>query len=309
MYAKGRGVTQDYAEAVKWYRLAAEQGLATAEFGLGVMYESGQGVAPDSAEAVKWYRLAATQGYANAQANLGFMYDIGKGVKQDYAEVIRWYRLAAEQGDARAQSNLGIKYASGQGVKQDYAEAIKWYRLAAAQGFANAQYGLGIMYANGQGVPKDLNEAQRLLKLAADQNVAGAAKFLAEVQLQSAQTQAQAQAVQGRDKAAPEQAILIVRPGVGDLGNTTVGWVMNCLRTEKFPLDSNVPRSVSLSHEDRAAYAIETTINDAPLRLNLVIAQGVALLTSLQVDTAIVTDFRDKIAVSATLLQPCEGQR
>ena len=44
MYANGRGVPQDYAEAVKWYRLAADQGDAEAQHNLGVMYASGEGV-------------------------------------------------------------------------------------------------------------------------------------------------------------------------------------------------------------------------------------------------------------------------
>ena len=64
MYKKGWGVLQDYAEAVKWYRLAAEQGYAKAQNNLGVRYENGEGVLQDYAEAMKWYRLAAEQGRA-----------------------------------------------------------------------------------------------------------------------------------------------------------------------------------------------------------------------------------------------------
>ena len=52
MYANGQGVPQDYAEAVKWFRLAADQGDATAQFNLGIMYAKGQGVPQDYAEAV-----------------------------------------------------------------------------------------------------------------------------------------------------------------------------------------------------------------------------------------------------------------
>ena len=52
---------QDYAAAVKWYRRAAEQGHASAQFNLGVMYDGGQGVLQDYAAAVKWYRRAAEQ--------------------------------------------------------------------------------------------------------------------------------------------------------------------------------------------------------------------------------------------------------
>jgi TPR repeat protein len=70
------------------------------------MFEKGRGVAQDDAEAVRWYRLAAAQGVAVAQCNLGFMFEKGRGVAQDDAEAVRWYRLAAAQGDARATAAL-----------------------------------------------------------------------------------------------------------------------------------------------------------------------------------------------------------
>ena len=152
MYYKGRGVRQDYAEAVKWFRQAAERGDAQAQFNLGIMYDIGRGVSRDDAEAFKWYRQAAERGVADAQFNLGNMYYEGRGVRQDDAEAFKWYRQAAAQGDVQAQFNLGRMYENGRGVRQDDAEAVRWYRQAAAQGDAKAQYNLGVMYANGQGV-------------------------------------------------------------------------------------------------------------------------------------------------------------
>ena len=125
--------------------------------------------AADDVEAVRWYRLGAEQGYAGAQFNLGVMYDRGKGVPEDDVEAVRWYRLAAEQGDADAQSNLGVKYANGEGVPEDDVEAVRWYRLAAEQGYAGAQLYLGFMYAQGGGVPKDAVHAYAWLSIAAAQ--------------------------------------------------------------------------------------------------------------------------------------------
>ena len=119
------------------------------------MYDNGEGVPEDDAEAVRWYRLAAEQGTAAAQFNLGIMYDNGEGVPEDDAEAVRWYRLAAEQGTAAAQFNLGRMYANGEGVPEDDAEAMRWFRLAAEQGNATAQFLLGLMYASGEGVPED----------------------------------------------------------------------------------------------------------------------------------------------------------
>ena len=72
MYDKGQGVSQDYEVAIKWYRLAAEQGLADAQFHLGDMYFNGRGVPQDYEAAEKWYRLAAKQGNFLAQIQRSF---------------------------------------------------------------------------------------------------------------------------------------------------------------------------------------------------------------------------------------------
>jgi TPR repeat protein len=61
------GVAKDPVEAVKWYHKAAEQGLAGAQFSLGLCFMNGDGVAKDPVEAVKWYHMAAEQGHAMAQ--------------------------------------------------------------------------------------------------------------------------------------------------------------------------------------------------------------------------------------------------
>jgi len=122
--------------------------------------------AGNEAEAVKWYRKAAEQGNAKAQVNLGVMYYEGKGVTQDYQEAVKWYRKAAEQGLAGAQYNLGNGYYNGIGVTQDFAEAEKWYRKAAEQGDADAQHALGWMYLNfnGEGFTQDLAETLKWWK-------------------------------------------------------------------------------------------------------------------------------------------------
>ena len=173
-YKEGEGVTQDYSEAVKWYRKAAEQGHATAQNNLGYCYEKGHGVPKDYSEAVKWYRKAAEQGNARSQYNLAICYDNGEGVAVNKKEAAKWYCKAAEQGDARSQYNLAICYDKGQGVTQDYSEALKWYRKAAEQGDAAAQRILGVCYEYGQGVPHDYSEAVKWYRKAAEQGHANA---------------------------------------------------------------------------------------------------------------------------------------
>ena len=62
MYYEGNGLPQDNKEAVKWFRLAAEQGNAAAQFYLGVMYGNGTGVVQDFIYAHMWWNIAASNG-------------------------------------------------------------------------------------------------------------------------------------------------------------------------------------------------------------------------------------------------------
>ena len=80
----------------------------SAQFGLGHMYDGGQGVLQDYKEAVKWYRLAAEQGHANAQANFGVMYHYGYGVPRDYSRAHMWFNLASAAGEATATADRDI---------------------------------------------------------------------------------------------------------------------------------------------------------------------------------------------------------
>ena len=63
MYYNGYGVRQDYAEAVKWYRQAAEQGHAEAQYNLGEMYHNGQGVHQDLHLSKEWFGKACDGGF------------------------------------------------------------------------------------------------------------------------------------------------------------------------------------------------------------------------------------------------------
>ena len=59
----------------------------------------------DYANAVKCFQQAAEQGNADAQCHLGWCYYNGQGVTKDFQEAVKWYRKAAEQGNAKGQNN------------------------------------------------------------------------------------------------------------------------------------------------------------------------------------------------------------
>ncbi|KAF9160413.1 hypothetical protein DFQ26_005535 [Actinomortierella ambigua] len=177
LYDQGHGVAQDDAKAAKWYRRAADQGHADAQLNLALMYHSGQGVPRSEIEAVRWFHKAAEQGDASAQFNLAVLCEQGHGTvmgARSAADAVRWYRLAAEQGHANAQFNLAVKFHHGQGIVQNFGKAFHWYRQAAEQDHVGAQFNIATMYSKGTGVVQNEAEAVKWLKLAAEQGDAAA---------------------------------------------------------------------------------------------------------------------------------------
>ena len=131
-------VEPEMSDEVKMYLRGAEQGIAMAQYNLGVCYETADGVEQDLQKAAYWYTKAAEQGYAKAQYNLGVCYYNGYGVEKNDEEALRLYMLAAEQGDMYAQFNTGVCYMQGVGCEADPFEAIEYLKKAASQGHPQA---------------------------------------------------------------------------------------------------------------------------------------------------------------------------
>lgn len=92
----------------------------------------------ERAQAVVWYRKAAEQDHGKAQLALADCYFKGDGVPRDPAQAVTWYGKAAEQGNADAQFNLGKSFETGIGVLQNDTQACVHYLIAAALGQKDA---------------------------------------------------------------------------------------------------------------------------------------------------------------------------
>lgn len=103
----------------------AEQGDAEAQVRLGTMYYDGQGVTQDYKQAVNWYKKAAEQGHAGAQHNLGFVYAEGQGVTQDLKLAYVWSSLAASQGKGINNRDVIAKMLTPQQLSEAQDEAAK----------------------------------------------------------------------------------------------------------------------------------------------------------------------------------------
>jgi TPR repeat protein len=175
LYSNGvGGLKPDYAEALRWFRAAADKGFAPAQYNLALAYEAGRGVPADERQAFKYFLMAAEQGYAPAQFNAGNMYAQGRGVGQDYFEANLWFKQAADGGLAEAQYNLGLAYELAHGMKKDDGQAVRWYKQAAEKGYPPAQHNLGLMAEDGRGMAKDPVAAANYYRAAAEQGFAQA---------------------------------------------------------------------------------------------------------------------------------------
>jgi TPR repeat protein len=105
MYYSGEGVAEDYSQAVHWYRKAADQGNADAQYTLGNMYRNGQGVPQNYSQAAVLYRKAGTQGHSDSLNNLGVGYEFGHFGVQNLVLAHIFYNLAAVNGDAKSKTN------------------------------------------------------------------------------------------------------------------------------------------------------------------------------------------------------------
>jgi TPR repeat protein len=131
-YTESGTSPHDYTQAAFWYRKAAEQGYAPAQYDLGELYLFGHGVLVDYAQGIAWFSKAAEQGHPAAQTDLARLYLRGEFVPQSLAQAVFWYRKAAELGNPDGQSALASLYEDGRGVPQNYSEAYFWMSLAAS---------------------------------------------------------------------------------------------------------------------------------------------------------------------------------
>ncbi len=148
-------------------RSAAANGDPSAEFEIAARFAEGRGIAQDFKQAMVWYQRSAQRGFAPAQYRLGTLYERGIGTKSDVARAKVWYGRAAEQGNVKAMHNLAVLSAGRDQSAPDYAIAVQWFTTAANLGLADSQFNLGVLHESGLGLPRDFKQAYHWLSLAA----------------------------------------------------------------------------------------------------------------------------------------------
>jgi uncharacterized protein len=176
-YWNGRGVAADPDKALRWTRAAAENGQAAAQDHLAYVLEVGLmfGTESSAAQAVEWYRRAAQQGFAWSQLRLGQLYREGNHVPKDLAQAQEWFdkaravlRDGAATGDPESQFDLAEMYFYGQGVPVQMGLAVMLYRAAAGAGADYAQVRLAELHHAVYSATRVIGQAVPLGPLAED---------------------------------------------------------------------------------------------------------------------------------------------
>jgi hypothetical protein len=90
MYYLGESGSKDYSSASMWFKRAARQRHAKAEYGLATCYMNGDGLPVNYDQALMYMKASALRGYVPAQRKLAELYQKGVLVEADSVEAKRW---------------------------------------------------------------------------------------------------------------------------------------------------------------------------------------------------------------------------
>lgn len=125
-------------KAMSYYQLAAEDGIADAQYAVALAYFEGLGgLARDLAQAREWMERAARANFDTAQLDLGTWLVEGVAGERDEAAGFAWLTRAALAGNAAAQNRVGKLYRLGIGVEPDSVMAASWYLAAKRAGLVD----------------------------------------------------------------------------------------------------------------------------------------------------------------------------
>ena len=115
MYHDGQGVEPDIKKATRLYQIASDGGHAGAQNNFAVLFES----TGNEQMAGRYYKLAAEQGLAPAEYMMGIYRWEGRGMDRDLEEAKRWFTSAAAKGYEDAKKALVYMARRPSGPRQE----------------------------------------------------------------------------------------------------------------------------------------------------------------------------------------------
>ncbi len=118
----------DYQTAYNQLLPLAEAGDAESQFLMGNMIHVSREDRSNIDEAIKWYKMAAEQNHIIAQRKLGGMYGLKTPALIHIVNAVKWAFITYKNGDAKAKKGIEniIKNNSSQFYENGIKEANKW---------------------------------------------------------------------------------------------------------------------------------------------------------------------------------------
>lgn len=173
----------DCFRAAEYFRRAADnKKYAPAAYELGMLYFNPPlgDFEKNFEQAIKYFKIAADSGIAEAQYKVGWMYRYGLGCKKNIVQSVYYEELAAKQGHVGGYGQLIYLYQEEQ-VK-NYNKAFYYAKLAADAGYASGAYSLANFYLIGRGCEANIREAEKYYKFALEHGVYEAEIMLRKVE-------------------------------------------------------------------------------------------------------------------------------
>lgn len=142
LYLHGKSISKDAALGFKYIKMAADQNNKEAQHEMGNLYRKGIGTSQNYREALYWYRKAINNGMITSQSdvvailkqfNCDSVSNIDSCVPVSDQMEFEWELEKAQHGDVLAQKSVAWKYYNGKGVKRDCAQSLKWFHEAESQ--------------------------------------------------------------------------------------------------------------------------------------------------------------------------------
>jgi SEL1 protein len=127
LYLRGEGVEQNYAKAIRWFRLGLENGEAFCQYEVGLVYLHGLGVTKDPLTAADYFKAAAKQDWPAAQVQLGKLF-LDQG---DLSAAVSYFELGARHHHIEAYYHLAEINNNGVGRERSCGMATAYYKLVA----------------------------------------------------------------------------------------------------------------------------------------------------------------------------------
>ena len=173
----------------------ANSGDATAMLAVGNMYFEGKGVKQDYKEAIKWLKKAIRAGNAGAKHLLAKAYKDGLGVEQSYHRAFNLYlQSALESSDKKSMFYVSAMYYHGQGTQRDFDKAYNWAFQAAEKREPRAAFLTALMIYRGEAKEKDIEKAFEYAQMSHSLGNTEAMKLITLIQDKYAKQQAEANA-------------------------------------------------------------------------------------------------------------------